>query len=395
MSEWLGILEGYDPISQLNPLVQALGGLLGRESQNKALDQLLSPQQQSGMRSLIGTPDVGGESASPQSPKALSLGPNRLALKDLENRYERALALNPNAPQTKALGRQVASQEKETKRLEALAKENSKFDPIPEGHRDAVREFAADRENLKLSDAEYLARAIDAGLPYNVATELTKDRAQSNREARTGTAKFREEMSSRYREGGEMRQVLHRMKELEEKGNLTTPGVKKIIDTFGIPLGVLNNPHSEEYDKLSQEIIQRYTNLTGGRLLAAQMNNFLRRIPTLLNSDEGKSLIRKNIAILQDLQDLDFVVMREIVAENGGNVPYDLSEQVAERSRPLKEQLSEEFNASMSNEGASAVKGGSEEVLKETVEIIKPNGRRTRIPSSQLEEALRLGGRRA
>jgi hypothetical protein len=181
--------------------------------------------------------------------------------------------------------------------------------------------------------------------------------------------------------------ILGQMENLVNRGSLTTPIMAQLLSKAGLSVGILNNPDSEEFDKLSNNLTRDIQKFYGSRILQSEFQNFLRQIPTLMNSPEGRSRIIGNMQKMLLPAELEYETMREIVRENGGKRPRNLREMTLERMEPQLDSWAAEFKADVGGKGR--------EQFAERVEIISPQGRRFSVPRERVEEAISQGGKRA
>jgi len=194
-------------------------------------------------------------------------------------------------------------------------------------------------------------------------------------EAFKTTSDYREKVLSEYEASKKTINQLERMEALDKQNKLTKPLMAKLSESMGIPLSVLSNPASEEYQKLSQDLMSNITKTFGNRILQVEVENFLKTIPTLLNSQEGRQRIVKNMKMLLEPQKLAYEAYKDIRKE-GGRTPIDLHERVLERMEPKLDKLAEDFKK---NAGEFAI-------------IISPDGAEVKVPRNKVDEAMKAGG---
>lgn len=166
-----------------------------------------------------------------------------------------------------------------------------------------------------------------------------------------------------------------RLEELNEGGKLTAPGMASFLDAFGIPLGVLNNPDSEEFDKLSKDLLKGVSSFFPGRINIVEVENFLKTIPTLMNSEDGRRRVINNLKALYSPTKIRYDVARELT-KGKKRLPHDLPELVRDASEPKIDQLAIQFklaNLPPQPEG--------------TALMWTPGGRAIYVPRNQVEDA--------
>jgi hypothetical protein len=162
--------------------------------------------------------------------------------------------------------------------------------------------------------------------------------------------------------------------------------MNSLLSKAGIPLGVLNNPESEEFDKLSNQLTRTIQNYYGSRILQTEFHNFLRQIPTLQNSEEGRKRIIDNLRKAQIPKQLEYDAYKQVMQENGGKRPVDLKERITEKLIPSLDNWLKDMRQSIDKTLPHDVPSG-------TLIVIAPNGMKKAIPKDQVANALAQGGK--
>lgn len=193
--------------------------------------------------------------------------------------------------------------------------------------------------------------------------QLQKERiAQKEREV---NAKERRELDKEsktyydqvYKEGeaarkGVMR--LDRMEQLIKSGKLDNATVSSVVDFFqtGIPfLGIsadlssVLSPESQEFKKLSTDFLKEAKDIFGARLTNADIQYFLKTIPTLAQSNEGKQRVINNLKSFYEGSILKKDIAKKIIKENGGKRPINLQELVDEQAEPILDEMARQFKS--------------------------------------------------
>lgn len=202
---------------------------------------------------------------------------------------------------------------------------------------------------------------------------------------RKETQKYVEKILDSYQGSKTSEVILSQMDNLSSKGDLTSPLMNNLLGKLGLPLGVLNNPDSEEFDKLSNNLTRDIQKFYGARILASEFNNFLRQIPTLQNSPEGRKRVIENLQKMLLPAKFEYQTYKDILKENAGKRPPNIREQIMERMDPLLEKWSQDFKSSIQKSDPSKVPEG-------TLVIISPDGRRVAVPKEHVAAALSQGG---
>lgn len=105
----------------------------------------------------------------------------------------------------------------------------------------------------------------------------------------------------------------------------------------------LTSPNTEEFEKLSASFINQAKAIFGARITDRDLQEFLKTVPNLEQTDNGKKAIIKNIRIFNKANEAKYNAYKDILRENSGKIPFDLEIQVEERARPELDKLSKQF----------------------------------------------------
>ena len=126
---------------------------------------------------------------------------------------------------------------------------------------------------------------------------------------------------------------LDRMEALSNKGEVSTPAMMKALDTIGLPIGILSNPDTEEYRKLETDFIRDARDIfPGGRITNYEIQSYLKTIPTLMNSKEGREAIIRNRKLLNEAKKVRYEEYKNILKETGGKKPANMGILLEERT---------------------------------------------------------------
>jgi predicted transcriptional regulator with HTH domain len=167
---------------------------------------------------------------------------------------------------------------------------------------------------------------------------------QEIREAYKATSPYRTKI---YEEASSAKNVLDdlkRMKELETgDASLDTPGYVEFLERSGFDIPALMKPESEEFQKLRQTQLRDARQYFGGRVTNFEMDQFLKSIPSLNQSPEGRKRVIANMERINKLKVKTAETARKIIKANGGIPPLDLQEQIDEKMEPERERVAQEF----------------------------------------------------
>ncbi len=150
---------------------------------------------------------------------------------------------------------------------------------------------------------------------------------------------------------------LARQEELSKKGNLTAPAMAKILDAWGIPLGVLNNQDTEEYAKLEADFVRDVSDVFPGQIRVYEIQAYLKTIPSLMNSQEGREAIFRNRKLMNEAKKVKYQAYKDVLKENNGRKPRNMDILIEEKVGNKLQKIAEDFRNGV--EGALEKSGPS------------------------------------
>lgn len=148
---------------------------------------------------------------------------------------------------------------------------------------------------------------------------------------------------------------LDRMIELIKGGNLSWPSAASFLDTIakGIPIPLAGNlgldlhfvesKDTHEFRKLTSDFIKGAKDVFGGRVTNLDLESFMKTIPNVTQSDEGKIAVIRNMRLFNSANLARKKAMDEIIELNGGERPRNLSKLIEDRASDQLDALAEEF----------------------------------------------------
>lgn len=178
------------------------------------------------------------------------------------------------------------------------------------------------------------------------------------------------------------------LEKLENTGNLITPLQNKLSEMFDVPIGLWNSPESEEFQKLvSQRALNVGQAYGFGRILQTEFENFLKTIPSLQNSPEGRKRILNTLRYFDNLAVKRYQLYEDILSKRH---PGERASQTQAKLTKAMNPYYEEFSQLLGKTTPSSSKPSHE---GKTV-VIAPNGVEHLIPNDQVESAIKAGGKR-
>lgn len=222
--------------------------------------------------------------------------------------------------------------------------------PVPQEISQAIPKIL--NENKEAS-ADDLKAAFDAaGIPPAYTNQYVENRRQSTKPTFEPTeerleaervSKIADEISKDYQSAQTEDLRLDRMEKLAEKGNLSTPMMVKALDVFGLPLGILGNPDTEEFSKLEADFVRDVSKIFPGQIRVFEIQAYLRTVPGLMNSPEGQKAIIHNRRLLNEAKRVKHDEYKKILNENGGRKPRNLDLLLEERTSERINDIGERF----------------------------------------------------
>lgn len=276
--------------------------------------------------------------------------------------YERPNALNDNySAEPNTLGLREPAEDygpKETKisGLNSLVKAGEGFQPEPRqsssaqsfpaiGHgtkgQPGPFENAQTQPSTGITDKNgfRLQRKTKPSISINPEIEQEKLRRDSYKETKAEREAFLNDYKSAKRDIADF----ERMEELEREGKLDTPGYLQFLERSGLDIPALMNPGTEEFNKIAANFLRDAKAYYGGRVTNQEMEQFLKTIPSLSQSPEGRKRVIANLKNLARAKKERYQAYKDIKQKNNGIIPIDISEQVEDRIDSRLDYLAAEF----------------------------------------------------
>lgn len=138
---------------------------------------------------------------------------------------------------------------------------------------------------------------------------------------------------------------LDRMEELNNKGNLQNPLLYGTLKKFHLDIPALQSADSQEFVKLSNDFLRNAKDIFGARLTNLDVSTFLRIVPELSQTKEGRERIINNMRAFDAAAKIRSDAMNRIIKENNGKRPANLDALVEESISPQLDQIAERFKA--------------------------------------------------
>lgn len=180
---------------------------------------------------------------------------------------------------------------------------------------------------------------------------------------------------------------LLQLQKMASDDDLVSPTAAVFLEHLGIPLGALDDPTSELYNKVSQDLLKGLPESYGNRILKVEVDNFLKTIPQLINSPAGRRMIASNMLKLGEMKEVYYNEMRKLQSgylEQDEPLPKDFQQRVFDQVKPQIDRINNDFQK------LTEIK----DVPEDTIPFFNPGGEIEFVPKDLEQWAIDNGGRR-
>jgi len=166
---------------------------------------------------------------------------------------------------------------------------------------------------------------------------------------------------------------LNKMQSLIDSDKIISPLGAYLTDLLGAPVSLTSNADTEEFQKLAAQRGLNVASAYGfGRILQTEFTEFLKTIPSLLNSKDGKERIIHTLRYFDNLAKARYEVFKDARKNRTGKErASDIELDISERMQPYYDKF------------AQVLQYGDE-----LVPVISPDGKQGKIPKNQVQEAI-------
>lgn len=157
------------------------------------------------------------------------------------------------------------------------------------------------------------------------------------------TQKYRDEVEKLASSARENANHYSAMQRLNKQDKLINPMLYSALKTAHLDFPWLIGQEAQEYEKEKAGLLRDAKSIFGARVTNFEMSQFLKMIPTLENTKEGRTTILKNLNLANKAALLREKAMRDIIRENKGTPPLDIHEQVEDRIGGQLDKISHMF----------------------------------------------------
>lgn len=162
-------------------------------------------------------------------------------------------------------------------------------------------------------------------------------------EAFKQTKQERKEIIEKARAARQNIHDLERLSELEREGKLDTPGYIEFLKRSGLDVPALMNPGSEEFNKIAASFLRDAKTYLGARISNYELEQFLKTIPNLSQSPEGRKRVIANLKNFNRIALAYNEALKEVMTEHKGVPPLDLSEKIEDKVEKKMNKLADKL----------------------------------------------------
>lgn len=279
-------------------------------------------QRQQALRNEIGLKSVPG--MTPEAAKAYS----NLDPATLSQVIKETMAI----PHRQAFAQAIADmsgQENQQSMVPGLNSQNA-VTPLGVNQSGTILPQLTERETEKLVDWGFKNR---------------KEAREAKQFAYTHTAKDRKDLLKYKRNADEDIARLNKLEILSKNNKLPNDMVYKFLDSVGMSdVGSLIGKDAQEFNKIVTDFTSKAKDRYGTRISNFELGTFLRGLPSLLQTPDGRLQVIKDLKLMAELPRKRFELMQQVIKENGGIPPLNMEEQIEERMEPFKESIFKKYS---------------------------------------------------
>ena len=311
------VLKNYLQGAESSGLDQALAGVLGTGADQGQQDE------QQGLQQLI--------QQSPQPQQRNPLMPNNPLLDEIEQyQASQGQLQQKNSTPTKATESQKTSSLKDV----------------------LLRPRLSPEHKLKVAALQQQRQIHKEKLSAKEQEEVSKETKPSY-----------DEINKHAKAAKENNIRLGRMETLINEGKLDNPVYSSLLDAIGhgifgagIDLSSLHTADSQEFKKLSNDFVKSAKDYFGSRLTDTDLKTFLKTVPNLSQTDEGKRRVINNLKRFNDVALLKRQAANEVIRENGGKRPRNFDELVDDKIEMQIDKIAQDFKKGIDTSSSTAEK---------------------------------------
>ncbi len=159
----------------------------------------------------------------------------------------------------------------------------------------------------------------------------------------------------------------------------------------------LASPEAQRFVKTVNDFTVKAKDSYGARVSNFELDRFMKRLPTLANSEEGRAQIIRQMQIINDINSARERALQDVFDEYGGirNIDYDKAESLADKhARPQIESLRKEFrsiDSSLDKQYNQKIQEKKKRLVPPDRVLIEKDGKNYSYPKSGVKKKLKEG----
>lgn len=179
---------------------------------------------------------------------------------------------------------------------------------------------------------------IAVGSP-DLRKEIQAEYKDTNKRAESRFADYIKDIQQERKSAPHALQATRSLKQLNQSGKMNHPAMTAALKKFGLEWWL--NPETKGYESTLKEYLKELKPLFGARISNIELENYMKRLPDLLQNPESRQLILDTMEQMFELQAMRPQAYDEILKRTGGNIPMDLDSRLEKLMAPLADQVSE------------------------------------------------------
>lgn len=217
-----------------------------------------------------------------------------------------------------------------------------------------------------------VAKAAELALKHGEIYEKQALKERYNEQEKKD--KIQNEIIQGYEAAQSSKHITDRMRELDKEGQPSNLPVF-LSEVLDIPIALWAPEQAEEFQKIAAQKATKVAQAYGfGNVRAIEFAEFVKTIPSLLNTKEGRDRIYKTIDYFDNLAIERYNAYRDVLKENRNATAGELQLELTDRLKKPYEDLGQ------------VLKYGDE-----LVEVVSPEGKKGKVRKSELTEAEKEG----
>lgn len=162
------------------------------------------------------------------------------------------------------------------------------------------------------------------------------------RESWQATEKVRTKAREKAESAEEGEGILNAMEQLEKTGKIESGPYAGILSHYNFDYFL--NPESQAFNKLRTTFMSGAKNIIGGRVTNQELEQFMKSVPSLSQSPEGRALIMENMRNKFELDKQYYQVIQDLENEyQGKEMPLNFDSIVHQRMKPFYKEFQNKF----------------------------------------------------